>query len=262
MQDAHVTTLTRDGVAKGSVFEDAHARYVRLSGLTPNTDRDRGTQAREVLDSMLELLRETGLDFSHVARTWFYNDHILDWYGEFNAVRDTFFRELGVFDGLVPASTGMGGGNPPGRALTAGLLAVSPTSGDAHVRRVDSPLQCPALDYGSSFSRAVEVATPDARRLLVSGTASIAPEGHTLHLGDVEAQIAQTFRVVEAILASCEMDWDHVTRAIGYFKPGGPAENRRRLQTLLPRIPLIPVTNHVCRGDLLFETELEALLVR
>ena len=65
---------------------------------------------------------------------------------------------------------------------------------------VPSPLQCPALDYGSSFSRAVELVAGDHRRLFVSGTASISPEGHTLHVGDVDAQVARTMEVVEAML--------------------------------------------------------------
>lgn len=47
------------------------------------------------------------MDFSHVIRTWFYNNRLLDWYEEFNRARDTFFESRGVFDRLVPASTGL-----------------------------------------------------------------------------------------------------------------------------------------------------------
>ena len=260
MEGAPVKRLYHGDVAVGSVFEDGHARYVRLAGLLPQSSAAPETQTREILDTMLALLGEAKLDFSHVVRTWFYCDDILAWYGQFNAARDAFFREHGVFDGLVPASTGMGGGNIAGRALLAGLLAVQPKTAGAEAIRVDSPLQCPAWDYGSSFSRAVEIATPASRRLMVSGTASIAQEGHTLHLGDLESQIRETFTVVEAILESRGMQWSQVTRALGYFKPGQNADRMQLLQDLAPPIPIVPVTNHVCRDDLLFETELEALI--
>ena len=54
-----------------------------------------------------------------------------------------------------------------------------------------SPLQCPALEYGSSFSRAAELRTPGWRRVVVSGTASILPGSHEVaHVGDVDAQTA------------------------------------------------------------------------
>lgn len=59
---------------------------------------------------MEEALNRAGMDFSHVVRTWFYNNRLLDWYEEFNRARDTFFESRGVFDRLVPASTGIGSG--------------------------------------------------------------------------------------------------------------------------------------------------------
>jgi enamine deaminase RidA (YjgF/YER057c/UK114 family) len=256
-----VQRLTRANEILGSVFEDEHARYVRLGGLMPDNAGEPMAQTREVLQTMLALLNEAGLDFSHVVRTWFYLADILDWYGQFNTARDTFFREHAVFEGLVPASTGMGGANRKGRLLNTGLLAVLPKSNRTVASRVDSPLQCPAWDYGSSFSRAVEVATPHARRLLISGTASIAQEGHTLHEGDVVAQMRQTFAVVEAMLDARGMGWGDVTRAVGYFKPGQAPGTVDLLKELAPPMPVVPVINHVCRGDLLFETELEAMVV-
>ncbi|MFP4500917.1 MAG: Rid family hydrolase [Candidatus Hydrogenedentota bacterium] len=259
---APVQILMRDGMAHGTVFEDEHVRYVRAGGLLPRAETSRRAQTRAVLEDMLPLLHEAGMDFSHVVRTWFYNDDILAWYADFNAARDDFFREQAVGTRVAPASTGMGGGNPAGRALTASVLAVRPKSDQTRVCRVDSPLQCPASDYGSAFSRAVEIATPSAKRLLVSGTASIAPEGHTLHVDDVQAQIAHTFRVVYAMLDARGMGWEHVTRAIGYFKPGAATVAREAWEGLFSRIPAIPVTNHVCRDDLLFETEVDAIAVR
>jgi enamine deaminase RidA (YjgF/YER057c/UK114 family) len=115
------------------------------------------------------------------------------------------------------------------------------------------------LQYGSSFSRAVEVGLPGSRRVLVSGTASIAPSGESVHLGDVDRQVARTVEVVEAILTSRGMTLDNATRAYVYFKyaKDAPAFQRycdgRGLS-----LPAIVAAMDVCRDDLLFEIELDA----
>jgi len=126
---------------------------------------------------------------------------------------------------------------------------------------VPSPLQCPALRYGSSFSRAVEVAAPDHRRLYLSGTASIDPGGKTAHVGDIEKQIELTMRVVGAILASRGMGWDNVSRAVAYVERATHASafQAYRLGAGLAQLPVVIVENPLCRGDLLFEIELDAL---
>jgi len=90
-------------------------------------------------------------------RTWFYLDDSLDWYGDFNRWRDELFRREKVFEKRVPASTGIGAANAEGSAILAGLLAVTFKDSQASARTVPSPLQCSALDYGSSFSRALEL---------------------------------------------------------------------------------------------------------
>lgn len=260
---SQVRPLELDGEPVGTLFEDDCAQYCRLGGLTPDDpSRPSPDQAREILERMDQALAGVGMDFSHVARTWFYNDDILSWYGEFNATRDLFFEERHVFDGVVPASTGMSGCNPAGAALTVGLFAVKPKNDRVQLAAVLSPLQSSALDYGSSFSRATELVFPDHRRVLVSGTASITPDGKTVFLDDPEAQVARTLEVVYAILESRGMDWDDVTRALFYFKEAEHLSafiNRAAAQGL-PDIPGLIVNNTICRGDLLFEIEVDAVL--
>lgn len=247
----------------GSVFEDADARYCRLAGILPNeTSATPAAQTTHVFQAMLEALGQAGMNFDHVVRTWFFNDRITSWYKEFNDARDNVFYAHHVFDGIVPASTGIGGSNIVGAALTGGLLAVQPKSADVTIGRVSSPLQCPAFDYGSSFSRAVEIDTPACRRVFVSGTASIAPEGYTVHLGETEPQMAHTMHVVEAILHSRDLDWQDVNRAILYFKH---AEDIPFFSTCMNRLgsaPLLVVNNDVRRDDLLFEIELDAVKIK
>lgn len=246
----------------GSAWSDADADYCLLAGILPaDLSASRGAQTRSCFEGMEAALQSAGMDFSHVARTWLFLDGLLDWYGEFNAARTAFFESRGVFERLIPASTGIGAGNPAGAALAAGALALRPKHSRVRAREVGSPLQCPATEYRSSFSRAVEVAFSDHRTLLISGTASIAPDGRSLHAGDVVRQIHLTLDVVEAILKSRGMSWMNTTRAVGYFRNMGdlPAFGACCRERGIAPLPLAPAHATVCRDDLLFEMELDAM---
>lgn len=262
---ADVALLTVDGRVLGRVFQDETARYCLLGRLEPEaTGKPRPEQAQEAFEALERSMRQAGMTMADLARTWFYNEDILDWYGPFNEVRTAFYQDRGVFERIVPASTGIGGPNPAGAALTAGALAVQPVNGAAQrltVAALPSPLQCPALDYGSSFSRAVEIVTPGLRRISVSGTASIAPEGQTQFVGDAKAQTIKTIEVVQAILAQRDMDLSHTTRASAYFRDGADAPLLAQCcrDMHLPSFPVILAENTVCRDDLLFELELDAV---
>jgi enamine deaminase RidA (YjgF/YER057c/UK114 family) len=259
-----VTRVESDGKVLGSIFEDGLARYCRLVGLLPAVVSETRTQQTwAVLRQMEGSLQTHDFNFSDVFRTWFYNDHILDWYGEFNAVRNQFFHERKIFDLLLPASTGIGGGNAASAALIAGLLALKSEGEAVRVSEVPSPFQSSAAEYGSSFSRAVEVQFPCHRRIYVSGTASIDDAGKTVFVGDPEAQVKQTMEVVQAILQSRGMDWADVTRSLAYFKRAedAPLLARYREAEGLPSFPVIVAENDVCRDELLFEIEVDAVRV-
>ena len=164
--DAAVEPVWLGGRIVGTTYEDAHARYCHLNEIHPDARLPREKQARQVFERMESALRHVGMDFSHVVRTWLFNENILDWYDQFNQVRDKFFTERGVYDGLVPASTGVGASNSFGSAIVGSLTAVMPRNGETKIHAVPSPLQGAALEYGSSFNRAVELSMPDHRRLL------------------------------------------------------------------------------------------------
>lgn len=246
----------------GTVWSDSNADYCWLAGILPADSSEKpGVQTSSCFLQIEAALKTIGMDFSHVVRTWFYLDDLLAWYDEFNTARTKFFESRGVFDQLVPASTGIGAGNPAGAALAAGVLAIRPRNGGVHICEVPSPLQCPATSYRSSFSRAVEVAFPDRRMVMVSGTASIAPDGKSAFPDDVAKQIHLTLDVVEAILWSREMDWENTTRAIGYFRDicALPIFERCCRERGMAPLPLTPAHATVCRADLLFEMELDAI---
>jgi enamine deaminase RidA (YjgF/YER057c/UK114 family) len=254
--------LQRNGRTIGAIFEDEYARYCWLADLRPDDiSLPRDVQTRKVFEMLTELLADAGMVFTDLVRTWFYLDRILDWYGDFNRVRTGYFKEQNVFGHMVPASTGVGGKNGGGAALVADAFAVKRKDSRMKIQAVPSPLQCPALDYGSSFSRAVEMATPDHRRLIVSGTAGIEPGGETAHVGDLDGQVALTMEVVEAILCSRGMGWADVVRGVAYFKNGGTlsAYDSYCRKKGLPPFPAAFVQGDICRDDLLFEIEVDAI---
>jgi enamine deaminase RidA (YjgF/YER057c/UK114 family) len=205
-------------------------------------------------------LVEHGMTLSNIVRTWLYLDKILDWYGPFNQVRTEIFTQRGVFSKGVPASTGVGATNPYGAAVIASAWAVEPFSSGLQIREVASPLQCAAHSYGSCFSRAMELVTPTHRNLLVSGTASIGQNGRSLRARDLLGQVNLTMEVVKAILNSRNMGLKNATRAVAYFKRIADApvlttwccENNVALSVIV-------VEADICRDELLFEIELDAM---
>ena len=266
------------GAICGRAWETDSARYLLLGALTPpDASASREQQAADTWNLLKARLEQSGFALGNLVRTWFHNDHILEWYDVFNRARNAFFTEHNIFGTLVPASTGVGACNAAGTALTVDALAIAPKrapGGGAllDVRAVTSPLQCPAYNYLSAFSRAVEYAPAAApssvpapspsplRHMLVSGTASIEPGGATINQGDLDAQIDLSVRVVGAILKSRGMDWGDTARAILYFpKIEWMARwEARRVALGLPPIPAIYAHCDICRADLLFEIEIDA----
>lgn len=253
-----------NGRDMGFTYADEHARYCRLRGVIPqNPSASRSEQARSAFETMDAALKLNGFHFTDTVRTWIYLDNLLEWYDDFNAVRTQYFNETGIFNHRVPASTGIGAANQFGAAIMMDVLAVKPKGGSLTIQEVTSPLQNPALDYKSSFSRAVEMAYPTHRNLLISGTASIDPSGATVHLDDPEKQIRLTMDVVRAILDSRGMGWADLFRGIAYFKDMSylPIYEQVASELNIPRFPLAISHADVCRHDLLFEIEVDAVQV-
>jgi enamine deaminase RidA (YjgF/YER057c/UK114 family) len=255
---AAVESVKFSGKVVGRTFEDEHAWYTHLDLVPENTDADNHEQVRELYDRMDAILRSVGLDFSATVRTWLFADQILTWYQGLNEARDTFFAEHQIFNKLVPASTGIGLGNANGAAIVIEAQAVQPLDSQVRLSKVVSPMQCEALDYKSSFSRAALVTAPDHVRMYVSGTASIAPDGTTAYLDDTAKQIELTMQVAEALIRNGGMDWDDTVRTIAYFKDivdFGLLDDYCKAAKI--SLPHIKIEADVCRNDLLFEIELD-----
>lgn len=259
---AEAKSMVIDGREAGKYFESATHSCCVLSPVMPaDVTLSRAQQTESVFEAMSAGLRQCGMEFADTVRTWFYLDQLLDWYDEFNKVRTAHFEKDGVFDRLVPASTGIGIANPAGGALAAALIAVKPKDSSVTVSDVASPHQGSAMDYRSSFSRAVEVSAPDARTLYVSGTASIDEEGNSVHVGDVALQIDETMKVVAAILESRGMSWESVSRSVLYYTDLANHDIFLSYcqKANIPAFPHVLLESDICRRELLFEIELDAI---
>jgi len=261
--------IMHNGINVGFIYEDMAYRICRLTGIVPqNIEASRTEQTSATFELLNDILQQNGFKFTDTIRTWIYLDRLLEWYDDFNVVRTAFFEKNGVFDAMVPAGTGIGAANKFGAAIMMNLIALQPLQNSPEIKPaisvVKSPLQNPALDYKSSFSRAVEIEYPTHRKLLISGTASIDSQGYTVYLNDPEKQIRMTMKVVHAILTSRNMDWEDLFRGIAYFKNMDykPIYEKVAAELGIPNFPLAISCADVCRHDLLFEIEVDAVKLK
>jgi len=251
----------RDKHFTATGFEDDKCVYCLISYVNPDDDRlSFAKQAEQVFERIDTALSVFGMDFCNIVRTWFYIRDILQWYSDFNAIRNEFFTQKNLFEKLVPASTGIGISLYP-YALTCRVLAIKPKTDKITICEAASPLQCSATDYESAFSRAVLISSDSRKVLLVSGTAGINPGGDTAHVGDITGQIELTLKVTDEILSAQGISWHHITRGITYFREKKFIQNfiRYCISNLIEPGIFQHSVNTICRNDLLFEIEFDAL---
>ena len=261
LSGSNVRRVSVNNRVLASVFDDGAARYCHVGGLGPTRpSQSRAGQTQEALDRLEQTLAEAGFSLRDMARTWFFLDDILAWYREFNHVRTKAYSRVKFNTGSLPASTGVSGRNPERSALALAAWAIQPANSSTEVREVASPLQCPAPAYGSSFSRAMEISSSSGRRLFISGTASIAPEGQTLWPDNAAKQVDLSMQVIDAILRSRGFTFADLTHATAYFKNSSsvPAFTAWCSANKLPQSIVVPALCDICRDDLLFELEAEA----
>ena len=122
-------------------------------------------------------------------------------------------------------------------------------------------------DRPSSFSRGLRLDLNGIAILLISGTASIGPNGETLHAGDFRAQTRRTYANITALLAAEGAKWKDVVRTTCYLRDierdyASFNEERTefyREQGLDPLPASTGIQAILCRPDLLVEIEAIAM---
>ncbi len=126
-----------------------------------------------------------------------------------------------------------------------------------------------AYDYArpSSFSRGVRLDFGNFAVLLISGTASLGPNGETLHIGDFRAQTRRVFTNIETLLAAEGATWKDVVRTTCYLRDMDrdyAAFNEERTafyqqQQMDPLPASTGIEVRLCRPELLLEMDAIAI---
>jgi len=241
------------------------ARVVRVgeqtslrAGNVYGSGRDPVEEAYDMFRAAEGLLAEAGMAFGDVLRTWIHVRDIDRDYAALNEARRRFFHDRGI--ARRPASTGVQGiPFPDAHAFSMSLYALqAPRPLDVAV--MSTPSLNEAWSYGADFSRGLRLGSPAGATLFVSGTASIDEAGHTVHVGDFEAQVDRMLHNIATLLARQGAGFRHLVSGITYLKHAADAP---ALRTLLRKrgfdgFPLALVEAPLCRPELLCETEVVA----
>lgn len=208
--------------------------------------------SRDLYARLIEEVRAAG--YPYFVRMWNFVGSIneveqRERYQLFCAGRHDAFIAAGYHHDVdLPSASAVG---MPGRGLITYFLA----SREAGVQ-VENPRQVAAYDYppqygpkSPSFSRA----TVWRDTVFVSGTSSVV--GHaTVHAGDVEAQLEETLRNIEVVLAQTGRTLDTVVAAKTYVRHASDyARIAARLSDVFP--VNLYLEADICRQDLLLEIE-------
>ena len=263
--DTRPEAIVLNGTLCGRILRVPGRAYLTLSDITADQaiqkSEDPAEQAKVMMEKAELVLKQFGIDFLSVPRTWMWLSDILSWYDDFNHVRNKFFTERGLIgEGSrqsMPASTGIGLYPAEGGKCAMDLTAVLEPADSIQFLGAVGRQQC-ALEYGSAFSRASRCITPAGETVFVSGTASIDADGATTNIDDALGQINTTIGNVRAVLRDMNTADEDVVQAIAYCKTTEEEQIFNTVKDDLPW-PWITMICDICRPELLFEVEATAM---
>ena len=271
--DSRIWTIMDQGIPKGRAWNLNGSTFFVLHNIDGGTkgkvdSADRKTRSDAMFQQANRLLQSAGATYRDVVRTWIYIADILDWYADFNSVRNRCYTQFGILGNsdsagqpekiYLPASTGIEGRNPARLPATMDVFAVHRSPGSAiKIRAVHGTKQRSPYRYGSAFSRAVVVEEPDNKLILVSGTASIDEQGKSVFIGDTAAQIRQTLNVVSALISTEDATLQDLCEATIFLKnyKDYPTYLKIAEEIGISNLPSVNVVADVCRDELLFELD-------
>ena len=262
-----IAVIPREGSMKHGIASPGGGRSFRLgeqrhyyAGSIVGTPGSAFDETHSMFCRAEDLLKQEGMSFHDVMRTWIYLRRMDRDYAEFNRGRREFFRERNIT--LLPASTGISGAPFPESAnfLLSFFAIQSP-------RKLEpEPMTTPTLNeactYGSDFSRGLRVVEENKVALYISGTASVDEEGRTAHVDQFEAQVERMLLNVETLLSAQHASFQDLLSAVTYLKnpQDAPVLYKVLRAKGLDQIPNAVVHAAVCRPDLLCEFEAIAAL--
>ena len=254
-------TVIFNGKKCGRTYATGGIMFLAVSALQADDTTDAPNQVNQILYKSAAILKQVGGDFFCVPRTWMWLGDILDWYDDFNNVRNAFFIERGMISkgmtSKMPASTGIGIGPVGDNTCVIDFTAIIEPTGGIKYLEVAGKQQS-AFDYGSAFSRGSTAVTPAGRTCYISGTASIDEYGQTTNLDDADAQIDATIENIIAVLNQLGCTEDDLVHSFVYCKT---IQIEKLFCEKYPNFdwPHITIIADICRGNLLFEIEATAI---
>lgn len=209
---------------------------------------------RDVYGRMVEAVRSAG--HPHFVRVWNYVGAIneeqdgIERYQRFCAGRHEALVSAGYALDQLPAASAVG---MPDRGLITCFLAASEPG-----RQIENPRQVSAYHYPPQYgvrSPSFARATLWREALFVSGTSSVV--GHaSVHSGDVLAQLEETIRNIEVVIAEAipAGTLDNIVSAKTYLRHAADYDRvAARLAGVLPANLYLEAD--ICRSELLIEIE-------
>ncbi len=263
-----VRTVPAGRAATGRLWSTPSFRLLHLPGVVGATaagtlPASAGRQARQMFQNASAAAAANGFRYGQTVRTWIYAARLLDWYEELNRIRSDFYATQSFACLTFPASTGIQGRAGGEECQMDLLLLDAGDSSTARATAIDrTSRQGQACSYGSLFSRGMALELAGQRTVHVSGTASIGPDGRSLHHGDPQAQCRETLLGVGAVLEQQGGTLADVSSATVYCKDAdtyAAFRQERRVLGVAP-FPTVYVIADVCRPELLVEMEAVASL--
>ena len=268
-----IWTIYDEGIPCGRGMDLDGATFLLLQNMHGSSENNenknnRPEQVNMMFEKTVGLLKKYNAEYKNVVCTRIYISNILDWYDEFNLLRNAKYTELGIIptksDELIteqiylPASTGIRADNLFGAEALMNVLAVI-KSDESEIKTAhdNGVKQKSAYRYGSAFSRAAVISSRNDKCVLLSGTAAIDEQGKSLFPGNPREQIRKTFEVVEALLGKEGVSLKDICHATVFLKRKEDAViyNEVIEELGLSDMPAVCVTADVCRDELLFEID-------
>jgi enamine deaminase RidA (YjgF/YER057c/UK114 family) len=264
-----VWTIRDNGAPCGRGWRRNASTYLMLQNIQGQAG-SRSGQVRQMFERAERILRDNDASYKNVARTWLHLSKILEWYPDFNKARSEKYGEFGIMPGpgdstlLLPASTGIGADTPSGAAASMDLSAVVEND-DMHspvIKKLSNRKQLDAFRYGAAFSRGAAIEEDDVNIIQISGTAAIDEHGVSLYPGDIRSQINCTLDKIDSLLSQEGGALTDVCAATVFVKRPEYAEVfwEVAVNRGLENFPAVCVVADVCREELLFEIDAEAVV--
>ncbi|MFM2243712.1 MAG: hypothetical protein RLZ97_2568 [Verrucomicrobiota bacterium] len=250
-----------DTIGGGTCFQCRRGslRHVWLCGMQAASHAGAADQTSAILRILDEALSLHDLNLhDHVLRTWWFVRDIDHHYqGLVDARRKAFDVHKLTEDTHYIASTGIGGHPPDPAALVMldsyAVGGISP----GQITYLSAPdFLGPTHRYGVTFERATAISYADRRHILLSGTASIDPEGRIVHPDDVIGQLERTLENITALLAAGGGSLQDLGMILVYLRdPGDGPRIEKILHQRFNHLPMILLHAPVCRPGWLVEIE-------